>query len=202
MSGGSSLEATGSYGTMLVGAPNNVPGARVNHVTWYEPSASGTLWMFGGNGFASSSSRGTVALSAARIVPDVFSSRGAWRHVAHAGSLRGGRGRPCVHCVPGRVILELRSCCICSFMHAVRCWNVHEQDGREFVPTVSPGRVLDSQWGKLCECVLAVPGRHVRGRRRPDLDQRVPQLLRGHVLVRRWRVVSGGVPELHSGHVF
>lgn len=48
MSGSSAPDAIGVYGTMGQAAPGNAPGARSSAVSWTD--ASGTLWLFGGNG--------------------------------------------------------------------------------------------------------------------------------------------------------
>jgi N-acetylneuraminic acid mutarotase len=51
ISGPSTGDSAGSYGTQGLAAPTNNPGARVNPVTWMD--ASGVLWLFGGNGLDS-----------------------------------------------------------------------------------------------------------------------------------------------------
>jgi N-acetylneuraminic acid mutarotase len=48
-SGSSLVDRAGSYGTMGVPDPTNVPGARAGPATW--TGASGDLWLFGGSGF-------------------------------------------------------------------------------------------------------------------------------------------------------
>jgi N-acetylneuraminic acid mutarotase len=48
VSGGSALDVKGVYGTMGVPSAGNVPGARVNAVSWAD--RSGNLWLFGGLG--------------------------------------------------------------------------------------------------------------------------------------------------------
>ena len=56
---GSNLaNATGVYGTMGVPAASNEPGAREFVSTWTD--ASGNFWMYGGDGFAASSSFGSL----------------------------------------------------------------------------------------------------------------------------------------------
>ena len=63
----------GSYGTLGVAVPGNVPGARANGVTWTD--ASGNLWLFGGEGYDST---GTCAQSPC-ILNDLWKySNGAW----------------------------------------------------------------------------------------------------------------------------
>ena len=50
--GGPSIgDATGVYGTLGTPAPANIPGARGYYDTWTD--ASGTVWLFGGYGYAS-----------------------------------------------------------------------------------------------------------------------------------------------------
>ena len=53
MSGSSSTNQTGTYGTQGTAAVTNMPGARTNSVTWKD--ASGNLWLFGGYGYGASS---------------------------------------------------------------------------------------------------------------------------------------------------
>jgi N-acetylneuraminic acid mutarotase len=48
MSGSDTGNELGSYGTLGVADPGNVPGARADSVTWTD--ASGNLWLFGGQG--------------------------------------------------------------------------------------------------------------------------------------------------------
>jgi N-acetylneuraminic acid mutarotase len=49
LSGSLDVNRTGSYGVMGVPDPSNIPGARVNPVTWTDPG--GNLWLFGGFGY-------------------------------------------------------------------------------------------------------------------------------------------------------
>ena len=51
MSGSNLYDQLGSYGTMGVAAPGNVPGARIEANGWTDPA--GNLWLFGGFGFDS-----------------------------------------------------------------------------------------------------------------------------------------------------
>jgi N-acetylneuraminic acid mutarotase len=46
VSGSSSVDATGVYGTQGIAAAGNVPGARVGSVSWID--SAGDLWLFGG----------------------------------------------------------------------------------------------------------------------------------------------------------
>jgi Galactose oxidase, central domain/Kelch motif len=55
MSGSSTANATGVYGTLGVPSSSNVPGARYTSVSWID--GSGNLWLFGGG---NSSTQGTV----------------------------------------------------------------------------------------------------------------------------------------------
>jgi hypothetical protein len=54
ISGSDNRNQFGVYGTKGVADPNNVPGARMDSISWID--ASNNLWLFGGNGFAASSS--------------------------------------------------------------------------------------------------------------------------------------------------
>ncbi|MGO8720614.1 MAG: kelch repeat-containing protein [Acidobacteriaceae bacterium] len=56
VSGSSTIEAKGTYGTQGVASPNNVPGARYEAESWIDPS--GNLWLFGGLGIDSTGTRG------------------------------------------------------------------------------------------------------------------------------------------------
>lgn len=51
VSGSSTVNAPGVYGTMGTAASGNVPGARMNAVSWTD--TSGNLWLFGGLGYDS-----------------------------------------------------------------------------------------------------------------------------------------------------
>ena len=48
MSGGSTVDQVGTYGTKGVPAPSNVPGSRFRSLSWVD--ASGKIWLFGGHG--------------------------------------------------------------------------------------------------------------------------------------------------------
>jgi hypothetical protein len=54
MSGSKGASQPGTYGTKGVAAPGNVPGARDGAVSWTD--AGGSLWLFGGIGYAASGS--------------------------------------------------------------------------------------------------------------------------------------------------
>jgi len=56
MSGSSTANATGIYGTLGVASTSNVPGARSGSVTWTD--SSGNFWLFGGWGYGSAGSAG------------------------------------------------------------------------------------------------------------------------------------------------
>ncbi len=58
MGGSNVVEASGTYGTQGVPASGNFPGARQNAATWTD--ASGTMWLFGGLGFAASQGNAEV----------------------------------------------------------------------------------------------------------------------------------------------
>jgi len=51
VSGSSTINASGVYGSLGVAAPNNVPGARFGAVSWIDKD--GNLWLFGGTGLVS-----------------------------------------------------------------------------------------------------------------------------------------------------
>jgi hypothetical protein len=53
MSGSSTANATGVYGTLGIPATANVPGARYSAVSWID--STGNLWLFGGEVFNQSS---------------------------------------------------------------------------------------------------------------------------------------------------
>ena len=48
----------GIYGTQNIPSPNNLPGARNDSVSWTDPA--GNLWLFGGYGYASSTTHGEL----------------------------------------------------------------------------------------------------------------------------------------------
>jgi len=56
VSGSSTLQASGTYGTEGVAAPANVPGARLRPVSWFD--AAGDFWLFGGLGLDSTGTFG------------------------------------------------------------------------------------------------------------------------------------------------
>ena len=58
VSGGSTGNAQGVYGTLGVTAASNVPGARNVGVSWLD--SSGNLWLFGGNGYDSTGTFGNL----------------------------------------------------------------------------------------------------------------------------------------------
>ena len=49
VSGSSSIDQSGVYGTKGTASPSNVPGARTGSVSWID--AAGDFWLFGGFGF-------------------------------------------------------------------------------------------------------------------------------------------------------
>jgi len=55
--GSNATNQTGTYGTLGVASPRNVPGARQQAVSWTD--ASGNFWLFGGTGYDSSGNPGT-----------------------------------------------------------------------------------------------------------------------------------------------
>jgi N-acetylneuraminic acid mutarotase len=56
VSGGNGNNANGIYGTAGTAAPDNVPGARQAASSWID--SSGNLWLFGGDGYDSTSAPG------------------------------------------------------------------------------------------------------------------------------------------------
>ena len=56
MTGASSTNAYGNYGTIVVAAAGNSPGARIGAVSWKDKT--GNLWLFGGFGYAASGASG------------------------------------------------------------------------------------------------------------------------------------------------
>jgi N-acetylneuraminic acid mutarotase len=52
------VNQAGTYGTLGVAAPVNVPGARSNSISWSD--ASGNFWLFGGSGFDSAGNAGDL----------------------------------------------------------------------------------------------------------------------------------------------
>jgi N-acetylneuraminic acid mutarotase len=59
MSGSSSSSHAGVYGVLGTPAAANTPGARVNAVSWKDPS--GALWLFGGVGYATGGNQGSLS---------------------------------------------------------------------------------------------------------------------------------------------
>lgn len=56
VNGSDVVDQQGVYGTKLVAAPGNIPGARYNSASWVD--ASGNLWLFGGQGVSTSTISG------------------------------------------------------------------------------------------------------------------------------------------------
>lgn len=56
ISGSDSPNSAGSYGSQGVPNPSNVPGARRGAVSWTDPENN--LWLFGGEGYATSTTIG------------------------------------------------------------------------------------------------------------------------------------------------
>lgn len=115
VSGGSTINAKGVYGTLGTATSGNVPGSRYFSVSWTD--GSGNLWLFGGYGYDSTGSPAastyalndlwefspsskewtwmsgtstvsTVAAGAATCVPGVYGTEGT----AAAANVPGGRG--------------------------------------------------------------------------------------------------------------
>ena len=58
VSGGNGINVVGTYGTQGVGSVSNIPGTRSGSVSFKD--ASGDLWLFGGNGWATTASTGNL----------------------------------------------------------------------------------------------------------------------------------------------
>jgi N-acetylneuraminic acid mutarotase len=58
VSGSSTLNAKGVYGTRGVAAAANVPGARTQHVSWVD--AADNFWLFGGGGYDANGTQGAL----------------------------------------------------------------------------------------------------------------------------------------------
>lgn len=58
MSGSNVVGQRGTYGTLGVASPSNVPGARIEPVSWSD--SAGNLWLFGGFGLDSAGSNGML----------------------------------------------------------------------------------------------------------------------------------------------
>jgi len=58
MKGASTLNQSGTYGTLGTAAETNTPGARSGAVSWTDPS--GALWLFGGEGYDGAGSLGSL----------------------------------------------------------------------------------------------------------------------------------------------
>ena len=72
MSGANTARQIGTYGTKGVPDAANVPGARINSVSWTD--SDGNLWLFGGYGYGSTSSGYLNDLW--RYDPDTICGRG------------------------------------------------------------------------------------------------------------------------------
>jgi N-acetylneuraminic acid mutarotase len=98
MSGSNLTNQHAVYGTQGMGAPGNVPGARVFSVSWID--ASGNLWLFGGSGETSSGPSN-------ELLNDLWKySNGQWTWVSgSSGALQSGvygtQGTPAPGNVPG-----------------------------------------------------------------------------------------------------
>ena len=105
LTNGATLGVPGVYGALGTAAPGNLPGVRVNAVSWID--SNGNLWLFGGDGVDSTGTPGTLNdlwefspaskewtwISGANMVtsyggvPGVYGTLG----VAAAGNVLGGR---------------------------------------------------------------------------------------------------------------
>jgi N-acetylneuraminic acid mutarotase len=90
VSGGSTVNAKGVFGTLDVAAGGNVPGSRYNAVSWAD--GSGNLWLFGGYGDDSSGSQFDL-----NDLWEFSSSSKQWTWVSGASAV----GNPGAVCVAG-----------------------------------------------------------------------------------------------------
>jgi N-acetylneuraminic acid mutarotase len=101
MSGSSSVGQSGVYGTKGVPAASNVPGARVQAVSWTD--SSGNLWLFGGDGYDANGPQGQGQENDLwKYTP----STGEWtwmsgNNVANQPGVYGTKGVPAASNVPG-----------------------------------------------------------------------------------------------------
>jgi N-acetylneuraminic acid mutarotase len=102
MSGSSTLDRPGVYGTLGLPAAGNVPGGRELAVSWMD--ASGNFWLFGGQGYSADSSAGTFG-----YLNDLWQytpSTGEWTWMSGSNMLNqpgvyGALGVPAAGNVPG-----------------------------------------------------------------------------------------------------
>ncbi len=103
MSGANVVNQFGTYGTQGTPGPGNVPGARVEAVSWTDPS--GNLWLFGGDGFDSA--------GAFEYLNDLWKySAGEWTwmggsNVVNQFGTYGTQGTPAPGNVPGARCLSV-----------------------------------------------------------------------------------------------
>jgi len=84
VSGSNLINQIGTYGVEDTFAPNDVPGARGEAVTWTD--AAGNLWLFGGNGYDSNGAQGNLS--------DLWEfSAGQWTWMG-GSAVRGASGQP------------------------------------------------------------------------------------------------------------
>jgi len=97
ISGSNTVNQTGNYGALGVPAPDNVPGARRQPLTWSDPT--GNLWFFGGDAYDSEGSEG--------VINDLWEySQGHWTWISGAKVINqvgtyGTEGTPAVGNIPG-----------------------------------------------------------------------------------------------------
>ncbi|RTL10656.1 MAG: galactose oxidase [Neisseriaceae bacterium] len=99
MTGASSTNAYGNYGTMGVAAAGNSPGARIGAVSWKDKA--GNLWLFGGFGYAASGASG--ALNDLWMY-SISSNQWTWvsgANTTSASGVYGTKGTPSNSNVPG-----------------------------------------------------------------------------------------------------
>src|SRR5262249_32567678 len=95
ISGSNIVNAQGVYGTQGIAAAGNVPGARVESVSWID--SAGDLWLFGGGGYDSAGTAGALN--------DLWGygpASGQWTWVSgYAPAVYGTQGIPAPGNVPG-----------------------------------------------------------------------------------------------------
>ena len=99
MSGSATVDASGVYGTQGAPAASNVPGGRFSAVSWTD--GSGNLWLFGGQGYDSNGTFGTL-----NDLWEFSPTTQEWTWVsgsstANASGAYGTKGTPSTNNVPG-----------------------------------------------------------------------------------------------------
>jgi N-acetylneuraminic acid mutarotase len=90
VSGGTTVNTSGIYGTLGVASGTDVPGGRVNSVSWVD--RSGNLWLFGGLGYDSTGSENDL-----NDLWEFSTSSKQWTWISGSSAVTGGPGT----CVAG-----------------------------------------------------------------------------------------------------